>query len=1262
MGTVTAGCAALETGPVVFVSYCREDAEWLRRFEVMLKPAIRERGIDLWSDTLITASRKWRPEIDAAIARADVALLLVSPGFLASEFIMGEELPALIARGVPRVSVLLRACRYGDVAELSEVQWAHDPGREGPLAELKKRMVDGAIVRVTNALMRVLDEHALSAAADVVLAPAAEHAGQRVSLRAVVPAAHQGSLSGVPEAPLGFVPREELDELRAALTEAGEGAIAITGGSSLGLHGQGGIGKTVLAAALARDPLVRHSFPDGVFWVTLGESPDLIATQIDLLARVGGTGAEVHNTLDGVNALRDALAERLCLVIVDDVWSAAAAQAFDVTGPRGRVMYTTRNPGTLRDVGARVRRIDVLSPGAARQLMAQVTATAVDELPDDVDRVLGATGRVALALALIGAAVGRGGRSWNAVADELEQAAGTFLTHPYANVFKAMGVAVTTLDPRLAAAHETLAVFREDERVPVAAIARLWSHLYELTLAKTDEWLQLLAQRGLLRIHGDTIALHDMQRDFLLLRVERLGLLHHELLEAYRALLPTPRSSWRELPQGEPYVWEHLVEHLIEAGEATQATAVARDLGWVAIRAFNYGPHAGEADVRRVIPLAPQDPAIAWVLSRLTQWGHLLTGHERIEDVAATLAVRATRAPEGVDAAGLGALLPVRTLDPIWGLPDAPEALQRVLEGHTLGVAAVAFSSNGEVLASAGPDGTVRLWDPATGAQIRVLQGEALDVYGTLPGVSSVAFGSDGRVLAGGGNDGAVRLWDVSSGVQTRILHGHELEVSGVAFAPDGSVLASGGHDWTVRLWDPMTGAQTRVLEGHTRGVSAVAFAPDGSVLASGGHDRTVRLWDPATGACISVLCTHSEPVLAVAFAPDGMMLAAGAWNGTVGLWNPANGNQTALDAHLHGVNALAFAADGSLLASASDGDGAIRIWNPATGAETNALETYTRGVSALAFAPNTSVLASAGGDATVQLWDPTSSTNSAVSGGHTGWVRAVAFSADGNILASAGDYGTVHLWNPVSGAQIGIIEGHTAAENGLAFSPDGCTLAGASSDGKVRLWDPATSAQIGALEGHTKRLNAVAFSPDGSVLASASDDGTVRLWDPATGAQNHILEGHTPVLAIAFAPDGRALASGNDHGVQLWDAANGTETNSLQTHGVLAVAFSPDGNVLASTGIEETVRLWDPTNGNQTGVLELSTAPLMAVAFAPNGIVVTSTGKNEMVQLWDTVTSTLTASVRIGAIAAIALRDDTIAIGLDRSLAVLHIVDRTVA
>ena len=307
-----------------------------------------------------------------------------------------------------------------------------------------------------------------------------------------------------------------------------------------------------------------------------------------------------------------------------------------------------------------------------------------------------------------------------------------------------MRVAVATLPSRLAGAHEQLAVFPEDARVPVAAVTRLWAHTQDASTEQVHEWVRQLAARELLTVEDNRIVLHDLQRDFLLLRARSLRLLHHELLEAYRTLLPSSHSPWHRLPQDEPYILGHLIRHLIGAGDARAATTTATDLGYLAIRAFRDGPHAAERDVRSVAAIAPQDDAIGWVLELLTRWGHLLAGHDRLEELAATLLTRVTTPPPGIDTDMLSALLPVRVLIPRWGLPTAHPALRRVLEGHNDSVNGVAFSPDGASLASASDDGSVRLWDVANATQTTQLQGHH-------NWVNAVAFSPDGATLASAG-------------------------------------------------------------------------------------------------------------------------------------------------------------------------------------------------------------------------------------------------------------------------------------------------------------------------------------------------------------------------------------------------------------------------------------------------------------------------------------------------------------------------------
>jgi hypothetical protein len=210
--------------PVVFVSYCREDAEWLPRFAEMLKPEVRNRPpARLWHDTLNAAGRQWRPELEDAIGRTVVALLLVTPEFLASDFIMRTELPALEKAGAELVPVLVRGCSdWTAIDALKRVRWAREPGRDQPVAALRNGQVDDAIAGTTRAVVVALDRRLGETAA-----PAATDAGHArgVQLPAVEP---KGELVK-PDEPARTRSPEELAHIRTIFASlAGLAAAAVT--------------------------------------------------------------------------------------------------------------------------------------------------------------------------------------------------------------------------------------------------------------------------------------------------------------------------------------------------------------------------------------------------------------------------------------------------------------------------------------------------------------------------------------------------------------------------------------------------------------------------------------------------------------------------------------------------------------------------------------------------------------------------------------------------------------------------------------------------------------------------------------------------------------------------------------------------------------------------------------------------------------------------------------------------------------------------
>jgi WD40 repeat protein/serine/threonine protein kinase len=538
------------------------------------------------------------------------------------------------------------------------------------------------------------------------------------------------------------------------------------------------------------------------------------------------------------------------------------------------------------------------------------------------------------------------------------------------------------------------------------------------------------------------------------------------------------------------------------------------------------------------------------------------------------------------------------------------------LKSHAGVVTSVAFSPDGRRLASGSDDQTVKIWDSATGQALLTLEGH------TKP-VRNVAFSPDGRRLASGSDDQTVRIWDSATGQQLHTLKGHAGIVTSVAFSPDGRRLASGSVDNAAKIWDSTTGQELLTLKGHTKPVKSVTFSPDGRRLASGSDDQTVKIWDSATGQALLTLMGHAGLVTSVAFSPDGRRLASGGHDNAVKIWDGATGQPlVSLREHPVGVTSVAFGPDGQRLASGSF-DSTVKIWSSATGQEVVSLKGHADMVTSVAFSPDGRRLASGSRDNTVKIWDSTTCQELVCLRGHAKPVQSVAFSPDGRRLASGSVDNAAKIWDSATGHELLTLKGHTEPVNSVTFSPDGQHLASGSVDQTVKIWDSATGQEVLSLPGHTRYVTSVCFSPDGQRLASGSGDNTVKIWDSATGKELHTLTGHTigGVRSVAFSPDGQRLASGGaDHTVKIWDSATGHELLSLKGHAVAVtkVVFSPDGQRLASGSVDQTVKIWDSVTSKELVSLKSRAGPVRAVAFNADGQRLASGNEDGSIKLWE--------------------------------------------
>lgn len=513
--------------------------------------------------------------------------------------------------------------------------------------------------------------------------------------------------------------------------------------------------------------------------------------------------------------------------------------------------------------------------------------------------------------------------------------------------------------------------------------------------------------------------------------------------------------------------------------------------------------------------------------------------------------------------------------------------------GHACAVMSVAWSPDGERLATASEDKSVKIWDTRSPKLVHTLKGHAC-------GIHSVAYSPNGKLLATGSANqeqgnmlGEVKLWDAATGLLVRTLKEHSGMVFGVAFSPDGQRLAASFfQEQTVKVWDVTTGAESLTLKGHTQPVLCVCFSPDGKRLASGGLDQTVRVWDATTGQEAFTLKGHTGEVMAVVYSSDGRRLAStgGIWPkaGEVKIWDAQTGQAAlTLKGHRKSVCSVVLSPEGRRLASA-DLDGRVKVWDADTGQEILSLVGYT-GLQGpkpfwhIAFSPDSKHLAIPSGEDALTLWDTQTGRADLILKGHPERVLCVAFRSDGRRLATGSRDHTVKVWDTATGREVFIIKGHTGSILAVAYSPDGKHLVSASGGLEafdLKIWDADNGRAIHTLEGHTNWVFGVACSPDSQHLASASADGTVRIWDAHSGKEAMKLNGHTSaVLSVAYSPDGQRLASASlDGTVKIWDVQTGQEALTLKGNAgpVFSVTFSADGKRVAGATMDGTVMVWE--------------------------------------------------------------------------------------
>jgi len=1084
----------------------------------------------------------------------------------------------------------------------------------------------------------------------------------------------KGEPINVPSLPADFIARpDDLDGLKELVLFSDERRSAITGKttgdcsvSRVGLHGMGGIGKSVLAAALARDDQILEAFFDGVIWIALGQTPNLPNRQLQLLRFLDKDHRAITDEQDGLGCLRLALRDKTCLIILDDVWSMNDVRAFDAMGPDCRLLITTRDREIVRGLKAEELCLDVLGVEQSLELLAMSSGQDIAALGSKARQVAEECDRLPLALAMVGsmakAAIDRGKSDpWEHILYRLQSAdidriRADFPNYPYPNLLRAIEVSVESLKPDEQKRYLDLAVFPEDASVPEAALQTLW----ELDECDTDELAGLFSDRSLCRFNSGWLGLHDLQHDFAVKRTEDLQGLHRKLLDAYARKCS---GGWYTGPE-DGYFLGNLAYHLLKSGREKDLKELLLDYRWLKAR-------LQEMDITSLISdydLLTKDEEVGLCRDCLRLSAHVL--RKDSSQLSGQLLGRMQhlshpgiqglmkQAAEGEGCPWLRPItasltLPhgslIRTLSSdagwvrtvsitsdgtravsasddnnlkVWDLESGQEIW--TLEGHSDWIKAVALTSDGKRAISASNDSILMVWDLEKGQEINKL---AIDGKNAI----SIAITSDGTRAILAMDDNSLEIWDLAHSRKERTLAGHSDAVNAITLMPDGTHMISASNDCTIKIWDLEYGREIQTLNGHSSGVKAVAATSDGRHLISASADNTIKVWDLEKGQEIKTLANHNNTFLAVALSLNGKYAILALNNNTLNVWDLENDEEkTPVAGHAGWVKAIALAPDGKRAISASS-DNTIKTWDLEIDRDIKRYIGHAGWVNAIVLTSNGQEAISASSDNTLKIWNLKNGQEMQTLAGHLGWVRAIAISPDRSCAISASNDNTLNVWDLERGKRIKTLTGHTDWVNAVAFLPDGRRAISASDDTTLKIWDLRIGQEIRTLVGHFDWVRAVAITPDGQRAASASSDNTIRIWDLESGKAIFDLAGHTGwIRAIAITFDGRKLISASsDNTLKIWDLQTGQKIRTLAGHSsfVNAIALTPDGQFAVSASDDKMIKIWDLHNGMEIKALIGHEGFINAIAVASNGQYAISVSDDNTIKVWDLKTYSLVSS-----------------------------------